>query len=572
MSHLPQPLNGQFTNGRRPPGGGYAKFDYLDRTQDGNSNNNNDGDNGDSSRKKSAQQRRTVDYNCLIARWIQDRSVLSNVHGGHRGYFRQPHSHYIINFHHPHAEGARSAQTRAEYMNTKYIHTSINKIRTPINVVRWTLDGRRIVSGCVSGEITLWNGSQFNFESIIQGHDAAIRSMEWVRTNSSISTDFDMFIACDQTGIIKYWQSNLNCVKSITGIVNEPIRGLSVAPSDLKFCIGSDDSTVRIFDLFTAQEEKVWIKHGWDVKVVNWHPRKALIASGSKDNMIKLWDPRQDDELTTIHGHKNTVLGLEFCPHDDNLLLAGSRDGMIRVYDLRTMKPLHSIDFNKVYNGFDTSESAVGDSYKLAPHSTLTQNREITAVRWHNAIPGIFTVGTSLGSIHHFDLNIGQFPNTNENGFYSNGQMGSIEIAHESCVWSLDYHPLGHILASGGNDCYVRFWSRAKLGTVYGVGDGYVGDEEVLTVGMFGGKGQYQGFDQQNQAGKKAQANQRYQGPNSVQQPYRSQNYGQSYQRPQGGHQQQQNQNQRGYQFSQQSQNRFNNNPQQKFQQQRRQY
>ena len=39
-----------------------------------------------------------------------------------------------------------------------------------------------------------------------------------------------------------------------------------------------------------------------------------------------------------------------------------------------------------------------------------------------------------------------------------------IEAAHESSVFSLDWHPLGHILASGSNDHTTRFWTRNRPG------------------------------------------------------------------------------------------------------------
>ena len=34
--------------------------------------------------------------------------------------------------------------------------------------VVWTPDGRRLVTGSASGEFTLWNGTAFNFETILQ--------------------------------------------------------------------------------------------------------------------------------------------------------------------------------------------------------------------------------------------------------------------------------------------------------------------------------------------------------------------------------------------------------------------
>lgn len=40
--------------------------------------------------------------------------------------------------------------------------------------------------------------------------------------------------------------------------------------------------------------------HGSDVKSCDWHPDKALIATGSKDNYVRIWDPRTGKETHTV--------------------------------------------------------------------------------------------------------------------------------------------------------------------------------------------------------------------------------------------------------------------------------
>lgn len=65
---------------------------------------------------------------------------------------------------------------------------------------------------------------------------------------------------------------------------------------------------VRIWDWEYYKEERALTGHGWDVKTVEWHPYKSLIVSGSKDNLIKLWDPRTGNSLSTLYGHKNTIM------------------------------------------------------------------------------------------------------------------------------------------------------------------------------------------------------------------------------------------------------------------------
>lgn len=56
----------------------------------------------------------------------------------------------------------------ASTIPVKQLHSSLNKIKHPINVVRWTPEGRRLLTGSTSGEFTLWNGMGFNFETIMQ--------------------------------------------------------------------------------------------------------------------------------------------------------------------------------------------------------------------------------------------------------------------------------------------------------------------------------------------------------------------------------------------------------------------
>lgn len=56
----------------------------------------------------------------------------------------------------------------------KLLHSSLNKVKHPINVVKWTPEGRRLLTGSSIGEFTLWNGMGFNFETISQVGNALI--------------------------------------------------------------------------------------------------------------------------------------------------------------------------------------------------------------------------------------------------------------------------------------------------------------------------------------------------------------------------------------------------------------
>ncbi|KAL4399183.1 pre-mRNA cleavage and polyadenylation factor (CPF) complex subunit [Malassezia pachydermatis] len=355
--------------------------------------------------------RRTIDYWGSIPLYAYKRACLAT--GGRRDWYLRPSPHQVVDLLPAHAY-PESATSVASVL----VHTSTNKVRCPVNIVRWLPEGRRLLTGSTSGEFTLWNGFTFNFETILQAHDSAVRAMEWSHSGSWL-------ISADQNGQIKYFQSNMNNVQAYTGH-RDAIRGMSFAPDDQRFVTASDDSTLKIWGFDEAQEESTLKGHGWEVKCVEWHPTQALLVSGSKDNLVKFWDPRSGGELGTFHGHKNTVQAVRWNPNG-YLVATASRDQSIKIYDTRAMK----------------------DVYTLRGHA-----KEVCSLEWHPIHHDLLVSGGSEGSMLFWSLR-SSTPET---------PIHVMEAAHESNVWSVQWHPFGHLLASGSNDHTTRFWSRSRPG------------------------------------------------------------------------------------------------------------
>lgn len=324
----------------------------------------------------------------------------------------------------------------------KHLHSSLNKVRHPVNVVKWTPEGRRLLTASTSGEFTLWNGTGFNFETIMQAHDSAVRAVVYAHND-------EWLLSADQDGSVKYWQTNFNNVKSIQAH-EDPVRDLAFAPTDSKFVTASDDTNLKIFDFATSVEQSVLSGHSWDAKCVDWHPSKGLLVSGSKDHQVKLWDPRTGRCLTTLHGHKNTVAMTKFEPTNGVLLASCARDQTARVFDIRMMR----------------------DVFLLKGHE-----KEISSLVWHPIHSSLLTTGGGDGSMFHYLLDEQNAPqgtaatispydsqNPADAPAQSIFPAHRIPYAHEYAIWSMDWHPLGHILASGSNDKVTRFWTRPRPG------------------------------------------------------------------------------------------------------------
>lgn len=361
---------------------------------------------------------------------------------------------------------AARTTSAADSVPGRWVHQSLNKVKHPVNVVRWTPEGRRLLTASSSGEFTLWNGTAFNFETIMQAHDSAIRALEYSHSD-------DWLISADHDGVIKYWQPNFNNVESIRGH-HDPIRDLAIAPTDLKFVTASDDSTLKVFDFAGGVAEMTLSGHGWDAKTCDWHPTKGLIASGSKDHLVKLWDPRSGRCLTTLHGHKNTVTKVMFERVNGLCLATGGRDNTARIFDLRMMR----------------------DICLIRGHE-----KDVTTFTWHPIHANLLSTGGGDGSLFHYLLDEPNAPEGQaaSKAVYDNPDPETAPVqtiypahklpfAHDMAIWSLDWHPLGHILVSGSNDRLTRFWTRARPGDTGYLKDQYhIGEAAATANGTFVG-------------------------------------------------------------------------------------
>ncbi|XP_053523366.1 pre-mRNA 3' end processing protein WDR33 isoform X5 [Artibeus jamaicensis] len=196
----------------------------------------------DGKRMRKAVNRKTIDYNPSVIKYLENR-IWQRDQRDMRAI--QPDAGYYNDLVPP--IGMLNNPMNA--VTTKFVRTSTNKVKCPVFVVRWTPEGRRLVTGASSGEFTLWNGLTFNFETILQAHDSPVRAMTWSHNDMWMLT-------ADHGGYVKYWQSNMNNVKMFQAH-KEAIREASFSPTDNKFATCSDDGTVRIWDFLRCHEERI---------------------------------------------------------------------------------------------------------------------------------------------------------------------------------------------------------------------------------------------------------------------------------------------------------------------------
>ena len=79
------------------------------------------------------------------------------------------------------------------------------------------------------------------------------------------------------------------------------------------------------------------------------------------------------------------------------------------------------------------------------------QSKDVTNAQWHPVHEDMFVSSSSDGTLNYW---VARY----------NKPMATIKGAHESAIWGLAWHPVGHVLASTSQDNTTKFWARNRPG------------------------------------------------------------------------------------------------------------
>ena len=86
---------------------------------------------------------------------------------------------------------------------------------------------------------------------------------------------------------------------------------------DRLLCTASDDKTLLLHDMDTAQPVRTLRGHSHFVFTCCFSPTSALLLSGSYDETIKLWDLRQQKPARTINAHTDGITSIDCNAHNN---------------------------------------------------------------------------------------------------------------------------------------------------------------------------------------------------------------------------------------------------------------
>ena len=237
------------------------------------------------------------------------------------------------------------------------------------------------------------------------------------------------------------------------------IRRLAYLPDGRRVVTGSDDGTVRIWNLENGEQEGTPLEHGREKicdLAVTWDGAK-IISSDSK--RIKVWDV-DSHELVKKRTHPNgrPTAGIAI-PPDDRLIAVGGA-WMVTLYTMEGCQVKNPIEVGKTVNSISFSP----DGKKLACGTDGD-------IRVYDVESGILVLGPLWVHRGLFDKVFNVLWSRDGSRLFSGlsqiiccwnvatgEQIGGAWTSHARFIRSLSLSPDGSILASASSDHTVRFW------------------------------------------------------------------------------------------------------------------
>lgn len=214
------------------------------------------------------------------------------------------------------------------------------------------------------------------------------------------------------------------------------VNSVAVSPDGRWVVSGSDDKTVKIWDLETGECRGTLEGHEQRVSSVTITSDGRRILSGSWDGTIRVWDLQTDHQLYIWKDHNLQVLDVCSLPNGKRAFSAGL-DGTLRLWNIDSGECLKIVKAGNIRSGSVTSDG----------------RRAVS--------------GTSEGKLDYWNM--------------ETGECLATLTGHSDIVRSVQITPDGRHAVSGSKDSTVKLWDL-ETRTCEGTFEGHQDDVDSVAI------------------------------------------------------------------------------------------